>query len=230
MQPGIKVDLTQLNAATTSYAAATRKDLAYSANRAAKNVAFAAIKEVPIVTDSGVFERLADYEPLLGWTIDKLKREGRLPRLSAKRAREVARNNLTAGAAPIDPYREYAKNRIRARKARVGFMRGFFLRIAKEFQSLVPGGSLRAGAKGVPTMQPTIRPATPASLTVEMGSAYAFRGPTDGGKQQDTAHIERVLEAAIPPAIAKTIADMTAYTEKLLSSRARAISAAGMSS
>lgn len=224
-QPGITVDMSQVNNALRNYAAATNRDLAYALNRFAKNIAFKAIAQVKLGSKE-VFYKLSTYEPLVGWYINKLKREGKLPRFGSKRAREIARNNLTAGAAPIDAYHEYASNLILSRKGRVGFIRGFFLRIAKQIAASIPGGGARGGAKNVQTIQPTIRLATPSNLTMDMGAFYNYKNPNMRGNEVATDKVNAMLSDAVNPAINEAMADVVEYTEQVLSKQARAISAA----
>lgn len=222
-QPGMTFDLAPLNAALREYAAATGKGLAYSLNRAAKNIAYKAIARVKLGSKE-VFQKLSTYEPLVGWYINKLKREGKLPRFSSKRAREIARNNLTAGSTTIDAYHEYASNLILSRKGRVGFIRGFFLRIAKQIEASIPGGGMKNGAKNIPSIQPTIKLATASSLNIDMGAMYNYKNPNVSGNDVATDKVNSMLEAAVDPAIKDAIADIVQYTENVLSKQAKAIS------
>lgn len=242
-QPGITVDLRQFNQAILEYAAFTKKDLAYSLNRALKDVAYAAMRFVKIASISDIMVPLFQHPPkLIAWmlrkraerhgfsgfqqrnetifetrTIKRGKRAGQ-----TKRVKVGSRLNKGYGKYYTERFAmEYHDRLVGIRKRSVGFLRSFWLRIAKQLQSSgIPGGGQTMGARDVKDIIPSVKLATPQNLVVEAVSAYTFKRQAN----QDTSRVEAMLMAALQPAIDFKIADIRKFVEEGMNKNAKRIS------
>ena len=205
MAGNITLDTSEFDRAMVQYAAASNKDFADIANKRVFDVSLRSMKYITNASKEAI-NALKGEKDLLWWFAWKIF--------------------IPKGMSRSEAY-EAAKALITKRNRAVGFLKGFFRKMATlispfvKFEGGRTGMTDRGGKGNFAGFTPIVRPASAGRPTAEVGIAYDYKT-----RSELTANrTEAILLKALQGGYASTAADMMVYVDRKMGKTAKQYSA-----
>jgi hypothetical protein len=225
-----RIDSAEWNLAIAQYIAATKKGLAYSTNRALKNIGIKGI-EIAKAAEPAAISRLEslDFWPALvakyitqrklGKAYKAIALRGHASKRQARTGRIIERAyRRNPGSHRSEEAAQYSAKIVRKRLVTIGFIKWFFSNLARGLDAYVPGNRPRApsrtGSWG--GFSAKTEPATEQKTSASVLVSYDYRR-----RRNSTARkAERILGTILPRAVDLAVVDIKRFAEAKLAEAA----------